>query len=152
MMVEFDVWGEKDWNSAGPTGSKTEDFPGYKKKYGGIGFTVAGRIFISKGAKWRRAIFWHEKGHCLLFEAGRTLIPTNTSLQEEIWADTIADVLAGTYQTLGMLVMVLKRAKGRNVADTRKRIQAVCERHPKEAQEILKKLTKNDTTMIDLIN
>ena len=77
MMVEFDEWGEKDWYTH-PTGTKTEDIPRYKKKYGGLGFTEAGRIYISKGARWRRAIFWHEKGHCLLFEAGRVLVPWNT--------------------------------------------------------------------------
>ena len=141
MMVEFDEWGEKDWYTH-PTGTKTEDIPRYKKKYGGLGFTEAGRIYVSKGARWRRALFWHEKGHCLLFEAGRVLAPWKTSLQEEIQADTIADVMAGTYQTLGMLLMIQKRSKGRNLIDSRRRIQAVCERHPKEAPEILNKLTQ----------
>ena len=28
MMVEFDVWGEKDWYNH-PTGTKTEDIPRY---------------------------------------------------------------------------------------------------------------------------
>ena len=122
--------------------TQTEDIPGYKKKFGGLAYTKAGHIFVSKGTRWRRAIFWHEKGHCLLFESGRVLMPNHSSLEEEILADEVADVMAGTYQTLGMLTMVLRRAKGRNVARTKRRIDAVCKRHPEESKKILNKLNQ----------
>lgn len=145
MKVEFDTWEEKDWYPAGPTGSKTEDFPGYKKKYGGFGFTEAGRIYISKRARWKKALYWHERGHCLQFEAGRVKTLKPASLEEEIRADAVADIMAGTYQTLGMLTMILRRSKGRNISDTRRRIDAVCRRHPNEAQKILNKLTRRKT-------
>ena len=141
MKVEFDEWRETDWY-ARPSGTRTEELPGYKKRYGGVGFTELGRVYVSKGAKWRKALFWHEKGHCLLFEADRIRTLGNASLEEEILADAVADIMAGPYQTLGMLVMILKRAKGRNIATTKKRIDAVCQRHPETANEILDKLTQ----------
>ena len=141
MKVEFDEWRETDWYTH-PSGTRTEELPGYKKKFGGVGFTEVGRVYVSKKARWRKALFWHEKGHCLLFEAGRVRMLGNASLQEEILADTIADTMAGTYQTLGMLVMILHRAKGRNIAATKQRINAVCQRHPETAKEILNKLTQ----------
>ena len=142
MKVTFEVWGEKDWFPAGPIGTHIEDIPRYKPRYGGVAYSEAGRIYISKGARWKRALFWNEKGHCLLFEAGLVKTLRASKLEEEIQADTIADIMAGTYQTLGMLLMVLRRAKGRNIAATKKRIDAVCRRHQKEAQEILNKLTQ----------
>ena len=139
MKVEFDEWRETDWYTR-PSGTRTEDLPGYKKRYGGVGFTELGRVYVSKKSRWRKAIFWHEKGHCLLFESGRIRTLGHTSIEEEILADTVADTMAGTYQTLGMLVMILRRAKGRNIDATKKRIEAVCQRHPETAKEILDKI------------
>ena len=141
MKVEFDEWRETDWYTR-PSGTRTEDLPGYKKRYGGVGFTELGRVYVSKKSRWRKAIFWHEKGHCLLFESGRIRTLGHTSIEEEILADEVSDVMAGTYQTLGMLMMILRRAKGQNISDTKKRIDAVCHRHPEIAKEILDKLTK----------
>ena len=142
MKVEFDEWSEHDWYGH-PTGTRTEDLPGYKKTYGGVGFTEAGRIYVSKNARWRKALFWHERGHCLLFESGRVLVPGASSLSQEIMADSLADLAAGTYQTLGMLVMILRRAKGRNnKVAIQRRIDAVCQRHPKIGEKYLEKLTR----------
>lgn len=150
MKVKFDGWSEKAWFPAGPDLECEEEFEEFKKKDGGRAFSTRGRVFISKGARWRRALFWHERGHCLLFEAGRHR-SVKSSLKEEIAADTIAEVLAGRRQILGMLAMLLKRSKPKYVHEIVQRINAVVDRHPAESLKVLEKMP-GSTRLAAIVN
>lgn len=139
MKIKFDGWSEHAWYPSGPDLECEEEYPHARKYDGGRAFSGRGQIFVSKGAKWRHALYWHERGHCLLFEAGKhkQLVSTN---QEEIWADAIAELMTSTRQVLGMLVMVLKRIPHNRVHEIVQRIHAIVERHPKESLKILEKM------------
>lgn len=139
MLVTFEVWNEKSWFPAGPDKLETREMEGYKPEYGGFAFTEAGKIFISKGAPWKKAMYWHEKGHCLLFEAGKGGI-TNHTFGEEVDADSVADLMAGTYQTLGMLAYRLAKTSSTNVKGLQQRIEIILDRHKETAIPLLKKL------------
>lgn len=139
MKIKFDGWSEKAWFPAGPDLECEEDYPGAKKSDGGRAFSSRGRVFVSRGARWRRALYWHERGHCLLFEAGRHRRVV-ASLQEEIDADEVAELMAGTRQVLGMLLMLLRRCPSRYVREVERRIEAVVSRNPAKAIGILEKM------------
>lgn len=150
MKIKFDGWSRNAWYPAGPDLKHEEEFPNAKKSDGGRAFSGCGRIYVSEGAKWKRALYWHERGHCLLFEAGKhkKLVSSN---QEEIRADEVAEIMTSTRQVLGMLVMLLRRVPRVAVHEIVQRINAVVDRHPVESLKALERMPRS-TRLAAIVN